>query len=137
MSNNGSSNQYPDSEPATLGALKSIKRISGMKVVAPTIKWGNDYKKWPIEKRLRYAERLAATMNHAADILQIDRNKLNVLIKEKEASLVQAIKSAQLADSMLQKQLTRDNAAKQVLNKRIVELTQLNKKLRAELKAKE
>jgi len=121
---------YPDSPPATLGDLKSIKRHPQMKIVAPTIKWGKDYKKWPIEKRLRYAERLASTMNHAADVLQTERNEQNVTIATLEKQLAQQETAGTTTHEMMRGQLGRDNEEKQKLGLQIVELTKANKKLR-------
>jgi hypothetical protein len=131
------STHYPDSPPDTLGDLKSIKRIPGMAVVPKSIQWGDDYQSWPVEKRLRYAERLAATMNNAADVLQKDRNLLNEQIKEKEALLKQAAAVGASTHEMMSGQLARDNAEKQELMTRVVELTAENKALRGRLRALE
>lgn len=47
--------------------------FSGGKV--KQIKWGDEFKEWPIDKQLNYAKQLASAMNQAADEMQKDRDK--------------------------------------------------------------
>ena len=82
---------------------------------APAIKWGKRYKAAPLETRLEYAERLCATMNHAADLIQTERNQLLKLLGQKEQQLKKMVEAMRGNNSMLQAELTRFNAERQQL----------------------
>jgi len=115
---------YPDLTPDGLGELHSIKRISGMATPSkvPQIKWGGEYAKWPPERRLRYAERLASSMNHAADILQQERNKLIEVVERQEAQLKSNVKSYVEQGELMHRELGMANAREQELSKLVVQL---------------
>jgi len=110
-------NKYPDLPPPPngLGDLKEIKPIRGIRERAPQIRWGNEYMAWPIEKRLDYAEKLASSMNHAADILQQERAKMLVLIQNQEAQLKSNAVAYGNQGQLMHKELTSADAAKQKL----------------------
>lgn len=114
---------YADAEPDGLGDLKAIKRINGMKAHAPKIRWGDDYLAWPVERRLDYAERMAAAMNHAADVLQQERQSLIDLAQRQEAQIVALQREAEGTTLRLHTELQREGEEKQSLYARIVELT--------------
>jgi septal ring factor EnvC (AmiA/AmiB activator) len=124
------SNQHADLEPDGLGQLKSIKRLPGMKKHAPPIAWGDEYKKWPIEKRLKYAEKLASAMNHAADILQTERNGLVKIAKAQEEKLKLNQKQYLEQGDFFHQQVQQHNTEKQQLYQQIVTLTSENNKLK-------
>lgn len=114
--------KYRNYEPDGLGDLKSIKRIRDMRAVAPTIKWGKQYKDWSLRKRLDYCEKLASTMNHAADMLQKERNEL-LEVCSQQAEMIKALQRGYCDQgNMVQGQIGRFNEETQVLNNRIVEL---------------
>jgi hypothetical protein len=108
-------NDYPDLDPDGLGDLHSIERIPSMRNIAPNISWGDDYKSWPIEKRLRFAERLASTMNHAADELQKDRARIIELAEAKELSLTAANEELSRLRTVVNGELGEANAREQRL----------------------
>ena len=118
----GEETNYPNFEPDTLGDLKEIKRIPPMQVRPPKIKWGDEYLSWPIEKRLEHAEKLAAAMNHAADVLQQERNTLLDVCRQQESQL-DLIKKVQTRDgATLHHELEIHNQEKQNLYQEIVKL---------------
>lgn len=115
--------------------LQELKRVKNMPRAAPNIKWGEDYKKWPLRQRLRYAERLAATMNYAADLLQQERNKLLDLAKRQEAMMKQFQKRLEQADQMLQGRLTDDNEERQEILEDLVFLKSQVKQLARQVRS--
>ncbi len=121
--------KYPDLEPDGLGDLKEIKRLPQMKSPAPQIRWGEEYKSWPVERRLSYAERLASSMNHAADLLQTERNKLLEVVKRQEEQLKQATEKYVEQGQVMHRELGAQDAEKQQLYAQIVELTAKVKEL--------
>jgi hypothetical protein len=126
-------NNYPNFEPNALGDLKKIARLPGMKAVAPNIAWGNEYKSWSLRKRLRYAERVAASMNHAADILQQERNDLIEVAKNQERQLKHATLSYTQQGDTMHTELGNADAEKQELYKEIVKLKDLTKRQAKEI----
>ena len=114
--------QYPDLAPDGLGELKSIKRISGMKAIAPKIRWGDEYNAWPVDRRLDYAERLASAMNHAADVLQQERGKLLDVAKHQETLLEDGVAKYLAQGELMHRELGRANEQQQQLNRLIVQL---------------
>lgn len=117
--------KYPDLEADGLGDLKEIRRINGIEVESkiPQIRWGRDYRSWPIEKRLRYAERLASAMNHAADVLQTDRNSLLAKNAALEAKVILLEKMVAGQGATMHHELGLQDAEKQALYKQIVQQT--------------
>jgi hypothetical protein len=114
---------YPDTiVPFAPPGFAKLQPINGMRCIAPKISWGGEYDAWPIEKRLRYAERLASAMNHAADLLQQERNKLLEIAQHHEVQLKAAIHRYNEASDLLQRQVTLHNAEEQKLHRTIVEL---------------
>lgn len=126
-------NKYLDLPPDTLGELKEIKRIPGMQPndkrgrKKMRIHWGKDYQLWSVEKRLRFAEDLAASMNNAADVLQQERRGLIDLVQKQEELLKSwPVKYAQQGD-LLQSLMIRTNTEKQ---SRLTEMQELKAELR-------
>lgn len=121
---------YPDLEApkGSMGDLKKIVRLPRMEKCAPTIRWGNEYMSWSLQKRLSYAERLASAMNHAADVLQQERNKLIELAKEQEKQLEENVKKYTAQGEVLHKELSSIDEEKQKLYYQIVELTKQTNK---------
>ena len=120
--------KYPDLEPDGLGDLKSITRISGMKTSAPHIEWGGEYLGWDIKKRLSFAERLASSMNHAADILQIERNKLLEVCTAQEELIKDHVRKYVSQGELMHKELQGANAEQQKLYTTIVDIQKELKK---------
>lgn len=70
----------------TIGNLEKINfQYVGKGGKVKMIAWGKEYKSWPVEKRLEYAEALASAMNEACDVIQQERDKaLQELLKAKK-----------------------------------------------------
>lgn len=116
------STNYPDLEADTLGDLKKIIRLPRMQKIAPDIRWGAEYQSWPVEQRLSYAEKLASSMNHAADVLQQERNELLVILRRKEEQLKHSSKQYLSQGETMHRELGAQDAEKQVLYLEIVRL---------------
>lgn len=126
---------YPDCDPDTLGDLKSIERLPAMKSPAPKISWGEDYKSRTVEERIEFSEKLANSMNHAADILQQERNGLLEVVEKQEVTIRRANKALEGQASMMQQELQTQNAKQQELNTLIVELQRTIKEQKKLLKS--
>lgn len=85
-------------------------------VNAPKIQWGEIYKKWPDAHKVQHLEKLAATMNHAAALIQDERNKLNKLLEAKEKQIVSMKQALEQNNDMIQTQVTSLNAERQRFN---------------------
>jgi Tfp pilus tip-associated adhesin PilY1 len=94
---------------------------------APKINWGMKYQEQTDQKKIKYLEKLSATMNYAAFLIQEERNKLLELMEMKEAQLVSMSESLDANNEMIQQQITKMNAEKQEYHKII---SGLNIKLR-------
>jgi hypothetical protein len=112
---------YPNIEPDGLGDLKRIKRLPGMRSKAPPIKWGADYQKLSLRRRLRYAENIASAMNHAADVIQTERQGLIEVARQQEKQIKQLAAELKNQGEIINSELTRANEEKQELLKKIVE----------------
>lgn len=124
----------PDLPPHPFGGLKRIERLASMHQHAPKIKWGSDYQSWPIEKRLNHAERLAAAMNHAADVLQSERNELLKLVAHQEAQLKQsAVKYLEQGD-LIHRQLQKASDKRHEMSACITQLRTENRALKNRVK---
>jgi len=94
----------------------------------PKINWGNLYReKFDDTRKIEYLEKLASTMNHAAALIQDERNQLNGLMEKKEAQLESMAKAIEANNEMLQSEVTRMNAERQGYNR---EIKRLNNKIR-------
>ena len=81
----------------------------------------------PVEARVRYWRRLAATMNHAAMLLQDQRNELSHHITQKEKQLEQMAAAVESNNQALQAEVTRMNEQRQSWND---EARRLNARIR-------
>ena len=94
----------------------------------PKIKWGMLYQKKSDAEKIMYLEKLASSMNHAAALIQNERNELCNLCELKERQLVKMAEAVQTNNAMLQHEVTRMNEQRQILN---AELARLNAEVRA------
>jgi hypothetical protein len=94
---------------------------------APKIQWGDKFQAMPDADKILYLKRLASTMNHAAYLIQNERNQLLDLMEKKELQLEAMKRSIEQNNEMIQGQITEMNANKQEYHKKIASL---NKKLR-------
>lgn len=121
-----SSTHYPNFDPDTMGdtEVSKLERLPGMKDFAPKIRWGDEYKSWPIEQRLKFAERLADSMNHAADVLQQERNVISMkanMIRRENERLKEAVATN---GSVMNHELALQDTERQKLYQQIVEQQQ-------------
>lgn len=112
------------------GDVKKVERVPTKKV--HMIAWGEEYKSWPVERRLEFAEKLASSMNHAADLLQQERNELLKIARAQDEQLKANSKSFAGQGQLIHKELAAADAEKQTLYQEIVDLKQQIKNLQAE-----
>jgi len=73
MSDDG---KYPDLVvPDSPEGFKALHPALNGKRQAPMIAWGPEYAAWPADRKINYLEKLASSMNHAADVMQKERNR--------------------------------------------------------------
>lgn len=97
---------------------------------ARMINFGEDFQKWPDSRKMTYLKKLASSMNHAADIMQQERNKAleeQIRLKEQmdnmESNLV-------IQKDIVLRTITANNTAKD-------EYIALIQKLEAEVRSKD
>jgi seryl-tRNA synthetase len=93
----------------------------------PKIAWGDKYKDWTDKEKISYLEILACSMNHAADLIQKERNELNDLCGMKEKQLEKMSEAMTQNMDMLQSEITNMNIQKQDYH---VCISELNAKIR-------
>lgn len=96
----------------------------------PKIKWGKKYEAWPIEQQLEYTQKLASSMNHAAYLIQMERDNMNQLCIIKERQLEKMKKAMDANNAMIQQQVTEMNEHKQQANAHAAKQNKLIKELR-------
>ena len=94
----------------------------------PRIKWGLLVQKMGNSAKVRYLERLASAMNHAAKLIQDERNELLVLCGKKEGQITALTKVVAANNQMLQSEVTRMNEDRQSM---LVTIAGLKSRLRA------
>ncbi len=93
----------------------------------PKIKWGLIYQGMLDKQKIEYLEKLASSMNHAAHLIQGERNELNKLCGLKEEQLIKMKEAMDKNMLMLQSEVTKMNTQRQGFNK---EVGRLNQKIR-------
>lgn len=89
----------------------------------PKIQWGLLYKEtMSDERKIVYLEKLAASMNHAASLIQTERDKLAELCGLKEEQLTKMAGAVQANNDMLQFEVTRMNEQRQFFNAEVMRL---------------
>jgi hypothetical protein len=88
----------------------------------PKINWGELYKKFNDSEKIAYLEKLASTMNHAAYLIQEERNELGKLCELKENQIQQLKKAMEQNNEMLTSEITRMNSDRQRFNQAIINL---------------
>ena len=89
---------------------------------APKIQWGVIYQEMSYHEKIRYLEKLAATMNHAAFLVQEERNHFGELCEKKEKQIIAMSKALDQNNAMIQQQVTKMNEDRQQYNKAIADL---------------
>ena len=82
----------------------------------PKIKWGKMYLALSDAEKIEYLQKLASTMNHAASLVQDERNELSKLCELKEGQIQQMKKAMVANDSMLHSEVEKINAERQSFN---------------------
>lgn len=82
----------------------------------PQILWGRIYQESSDEEKIEYLEKLASTMNHAAALIQDERNQLTELCELKEQQIEKLKKAMDANNNMLQSEITKINEERQKFN---------------------
>ena len=97
----------------------------------PKIRWGERYLSWSPQKKIEYLEKFAASRNHAAYLIQGERDQLNELCEKKEAQIHGLGKAMAQNSAMLQTEVTKMNAQRQDYHRNISRLNAEIKVLKA------
>ena len=103
---------------------------------APKIAWGDRYKMWTDVRKLKYCEDLACTMNHAAFLIQNERNDLLDLCEKKEKMIIAMSSNLEGNNGMIQQQLMSLNEERQLWNKAAADMKKKIRELESEIEDK-
>ena len=102
-----------------------FKEVEHFKKDPPMIKWGMVYRnKMDDGEKIKYLEKLASAMNHAADLIQKERDELMEICEKKEEQIKSLDKSLQQNNTMIQGEINRANQKQQESNRIIAGLNQ-------------
>lgn len=93
------------------------------------IKWGDEFKKWDVERQIKYAQGLASAMNEAASAMQMDRDKTFDSMKIAQKLKGDAELARDIAKNTMTQVIIESNTNIQRLEKRVMELTSRNNEL--------
>jgi flagellar capping protein FliD len=112
-----------------------FKRLDPSIVAAnpPRINWGDIYKRWPDDQKVRHLEKLASTMNHAAALIQDERNQLNELLEAKEKQIASMKEAIDQNNEMVHGQVLQMNEERQKVNEAFAALKAENRALKKQL----
>ena len=96
----------------------------------PKISWGMLYQEKSEEEKVKYLEKLASSMNHAARLIQDERDQLMELCALKEGQLTQMAEAVQINNEMLQQEVIRMNEQRQFYNAEVMRLNAEIKELK-------
>lgn len=102
--------------------------------LAPQIVWGEDFENFDSTNKIIYLKKLCSALNHAADLIQKERNELSEKCKAMAKDLESSGKMVDIRKDTLVKAITDHNAEKQELIKRIQELEVELKSTKAKLR---
>ncbi len=88
----------------------------------PRIAWGKKYDQKTDADKILYLQKLASAMNHAAFLIQNERNDLLKTLSQKEQQVISMAASLDANNNMIQQQITKMNAEKQKTFKTIASL---------------
>lgn len=89
----------------------------------PKIKWSDLYKnEWGQDKKIKYLEKLASAMNHAAAQIQQQRDWFSDMCSKKEKQIEAYKVECEQNNALLQSEITRMNEDRQLYNKAIADL---------------
>ena len=125
MSKSNGNALYPGEDFIGKGFHKLDSKIISKR--PPKIRWSSEFLAAPLEKQNQYLMKLANTMNHAAALIQDERDQLTVLCAKKEALLMAQQAGVRQNSLMLQSEVTRMNTQRQGFHK---EVARLNERIR-------
>ena len=96
----------------------------------PKIKWGKGYQEMSKDDKIDYLQKLATSMNHAASLIQTERDTIGKLCEAKEAQIVQMKKALDDNNAMIQSEVTRMNTQRQDAASTVMRLNQEIRKMR-------
>lgn len=111
-----------DEDEIDLGNIEELdfEGIEGPR--ARMITFGEEFEKWPDHHKIDYLKKFSSSMNHAADIMQTERNKLLV----EKAALAEQVSNLEtnlgIQKTIVLKAITDNNAAKEDYIRLIQEL---------------
>ncbi len=94
---------------------EGMKRIEVVEL-PPKIKWGDDFLAWSDEKKIAYLTKFGEAMNHAADVIQKERDALGEMVEEKEKRILQLEAMIEANNRMIQAEITNMNEYRQEVN---------------------
>ena len=115
---NGNGNRLKEAD--FIGA--GFHKVENVTDRPPRIKWGMIYQSKSMRDKIKYLEKLASVMNHAAYLIQNERNELIVLAEKKEQQIVAMKKALDQNNAMIQSEITKMNAEHQEYFKEIKNL---------------
>lgn len=84
------------------------------------LQWSHEFNtEWSMERRLNYAQKLAAAMNEAADKMQKDRDRILGILQDEHRKREDMERSAQIAKETLQRVVTGHNEKMQAMQQEI------------------
>jgi len=119
---------------------KGFHKLENEVVNPPKIKWGHifngempgaDGEYWDDAHRIKYLQKLASSMNHAAMLIQGERDKLLAVCLQKDKQVASMTQSVEQNNMMLQTEVTKMNENKQAYHATIARLNKEVKELRA------
>ena len=131
MGNNGKNIIEKDNEKKDLiaaGFRKLDSKLIGLR--PPIINWGMVYKGMPVDRKIAYLEKLSSSMNHAASLVQGERDELNRLCVLKEEQIQKLTVAMRQNSDMLQSEITKMNEQRQQFNEAIAVLNKTIKALK-------
>ena len=100
---------------------------------APIIAWGDRYNMWDDTRKIKYLEKLASSMNHAAFLIQNERDELNVLCENKEKMIIAMASNLDGNNGMIQQQMMKLNEERQLWNKSAADMKARIRELESEI----
>ena len=100
-----------------------VEKLKMPKGIVPQIDFGRDFEEdFDDARKIRYLKKLSSAMNHAADVIQKERNALLLDLKAALKAAEHADEAVTIQKDIVVKAITNYNAEKQDLIKRIQEL---------------
>lgn len=111
-----------DLAPIVLKEKLSFNDIFSDDKIRP-LQWSHEFNtEWSMERKLNYAQKLAAAMNEAADKMQQDRDRILGILQDEHQKREEMERSAQIAKETLQKVVSSHNEKMQAMQNTIMSL---------------